>query len=144
YPTMFNFADWDGWAKTKSVNKNVRVYIGVPGAPSAASSGYIDGPALATIYNAVRSNYTSLGGIMTWDVSQARTSGLATSIRATLNAASRCSGSSGSGGGSGGGSNGSDLESVASTTAGGASLSVTVLNLAVALSMTGILSYAMF
>ncbi|KAJ2768241.1 Chitinase 2, partial [Coemansia nantahalensis] len=22
YPTMFNFADWDGWAKTKSVNKN--------------------------------------------------------------------------------------------------------------------------
>ncbi|KAJ2483840.1 Chitinase 2 [Coemansia sp. RSA 2320] len=70
YPTWFNFADWDNWAKTQSVNKNVRVFIGVPGSPSAASSGYIDGSSLNTIYSAVRSNYSSLGGIMTWDLSK--------------------------------------------------------------------------
>ncbi|KAJ2690793.1 Chitinase 2 [Coemansia spiralis] len=92
YPTWFNFADWDNWAKTQSINKNVKVYIGAPGSPSAASSGYIDGSTLSTIFNAVRSKYTSLGGIMTWDVSQARTSGLAGSIRAMLDSGGSCSG----------------------------------------------------
>ncbi|KAJ2615041.1 Chitinase 2 [Coemansia sp. RSA 1804] len=88
YPTWFNYDDWDNWAKTKSVNKNVKIFIGAPGSPSAASSGYVDGSTLSTVYNAVRANYTSLGGIMTWDVSQARTSGLASSIRSMLNAVS--------------------------------------------------------
>ncbi|KAJ1731469.1 Chitinase 2 [Coemansia sp. Benny D160-2] len=95
YPTWFNYGDWDNWAKTKSVNKNVKIFIGAPGSPSAASSGYVDGSTLSTVYNAVRANYTSLGGIMTWDVSQARTSGLASSIRSMLNAGSTC----GNGGG---------------------------------------------
>ncbi|KAJ2732710.1 Chitinase 2 [Coemansia sp. BCRC 34962] len=95
YPTWFNFADWDNWAKTQSINKNVKVYIGAPGSPSAASSGYIDGSTLSTIFNAVRSKYTSLGGIMTWDVSQARTSGLAGSIRAMLDSGGSCSNNGG-------------------------------------------------
>ncbi|KAJ1726213.1 Chitinase 2 [Coemansia biformis] len=93
YPSSFNFGDWDAWAKNKSINKDVKIYIGAPGSPSAASSGYVDGAALKTIYNSVRSNYSSLGGIMTWDVSQARTSGLATSIRAMLDAGKSCGGS---------------------------------------------------
>ncbi|KAJ2369424.1 Chitinase 2, partial [Coemansia sp. RSA 2610] len=67
YPTWFNFGDWDNWAKTKSINKDVKVFIGVPGSPSAASSGYVDGATLTSIYNSVRSKYSSLGGIMTWD-----------------------------------------------------------------------------
>ncbi|KAI9503193.1 glycoside hydrolase superfamily, partial [Coemansia spiralis] len=75
YPTWFNYADWDTWAKTSAINKNVKIFIGAPGSASAASSGYVDGSTLTTIYNAVRSSYSSLGGIMTWDVSQARTSG---------------------------------------------------------------------
>ncbi|KAJ2725423.1 Chitinase 2 [Coemansia sp. Benny D115] len=91
YPSWFNFADWDNWAKTSSINKNVKIYIGAPGSPSAASSGYVGGSTLATIYNAVRSQYSSLGGIMTWDVSQSRTSGLASSIRSTLNSGGTCS-----------------------------------------------------
>ncbi|KAJ2184499.1 Chitinase 2 [Coemansia sp. RSA 518] len=90
YPTWFNFADWDNWAKTKSLNKDVKVYIGAPGSPSAASSGYVDGATLTSIYNDVRSKYSSLGGIMTWDVSQARTSGIAKSIRAALDAGGTC------------------------------------------------------
>ncbi|KAJ2785296.1 Chitinase 2 [Coemansia javaensis] len=90
YPGWFNFEDWDNWAKTKSVNKHVKVLIGAPGSPSAASSGYIDSAALSRVYDGVRSKYSNLGGIMTWDVSQARTSGLAGSIRAMLDAGRAC------------------------------------------------------
>ncbi|KAJ2819352.1 Chitinase 2, partial [Coemansia furcata] len=39
YTTWFNFADWDNWAKTQSVNKNVRIYIGALGSPTAGSTG---------------------------------------------------------------------------------------------------------
>ncbi|KAJ2393175.1 Chitinase 2 [Coemansia sp. RSA 2611] len=67
YPGWFNFDEWDNWVKTKSINKDVKVYIGAPGSPSAASSGYIDGKQLASIYHNVRSKYPSIGGIMTWD-----------------------------------------------------------------------------
>ncbi|KAJ1805396.1 Chitinase 2, partial [Coemansia sp. RSA 2598] len=98
YPTWFNYADWDNWAKTSSINKNVKIYIGAPGSPSAASSGYVSGSTLSTIYSAVRSQYSSLGGIMTWDVSQARTSGLAGSIRAALDSGGSCSSNPGGGG----------------------------------------------
>ncbi|KAJ2550605.1 Chitinase 2 [Coemansia sp. RSA 1878] len=110
YPTWFNFADWDNWAKTKSLNKDVKVYIGAPGSPSAASSGYVDGATLASIYNDVRSKYSSLGGIMTWDVSQARTSGIAKSIRAALDAGGTCKHD-------GGGSTTSSTSTSTSTTA---------------------------
>ncbi|KAJ2703196.1 Chitinase 2 [Coemansia sp. IMI 203386] len=99
YPTWFNYADWDNWAKTSSVNKNVKIYIGAPGSPSAASSGYVSGSTLSTIYSAVRSQYSSLGGIMTWDVSQARTSGLAGAIRSALDSGKTCSSNPGGGGG---------------------------------------------
>ncbi|ORX70227.1 glycoside hydrolase, partial [Linderina pennispora] len=73
YPTWFNFGDWDNWAKNSAVNKDVKIFIGAPGSPSAAGSGYVDASTLQTIYNDVRSKYPSLGGIMTWDISQART-----------------------------------------------------------------------
>ncbi|KAJ2690798.1 Chitinase 2 [Coemansia spiralis] len=68
YPTWFNFADWDNWAKTQSINKNVKVYIGTLGSPTAGSTGYVDGHTLSKIYADVRSKYTNLGGIMTWDL----------------------------------------------------------------------------
>ncbi|KAJ2077293.1 Chitinase 2, partial [Coemansia sp. RSA 988] len=90
YPNWFNFEEWDNWAKKNSINKNVKVYIGAPGSPSAASSGYVDGSTLTSIYNDVRSKYSSLGGIMTWDVSQARTSGIAKSIRSALDNGGTC------------------------------------------------------
>ncbi|KAJ2615668.1 Chitinase 2, partial [Coemansia sp. RSA 1365] len=90
YPDQFNFEDWDNWAKKNSINKDVKVYIGAPGSPSAASSGYVDGSTLTSIYKEVRSKYSSLGGIMTWDVSQARTSGIADSIRSALDDSGAC------------------------------------------------------
>ncbi|KAI8319943.1 glycoside hydrolase, partial [Martensiomyces pterosporus] len=109
YPGWFNFGDWDNWAKNNAVNKNTKVFIGAPGSPSAASSGYVDGATLGNIFSAVRSNYTSLGGVMTWDVSQARTSGLASTIRSFLNSGGSCSNP-------GGGSSSSSTTSSASST----------------------------
>ncbi|KAJ1721532.1 Chitinase 2 [Coemansia erecta] len=98
YPSWFNYADWDNWAKTKAINKNVKIFIGAPGGPSAASSGYVSGSTLGSIYASVRSQYTSLGGIMTWDVSQSRSSGLASSIRAALDSGGSCGSNPGGGG----------------------------------------------
>ncbi|KAF5383561.1 hypothetical protein D9615_003762 [Tricholomella constricta] len=70
-PNAWNFAAWDNWAKTVSVNKNVKVYIGAPAAPSAAGSGYISAATLGTIAKETRAKYSSFGGVMLWDASQA-------------------------------------------------------------------------
>ena len=68
----WNFDKWDDWAKTKSPNKDVKIYIGAPAAPSAAGPGsYVDVARLGEIATKTRSKYSSFGGIMLWDVSQA-------------------------------------------------------------------------
>ncbi|KAJ2745327.1 Chitinase 2 [Coemansia sp. BCRC 34301] len=71
YPQGFNYDTWDQWAKSQAINKDVKIYIGAPGSQSAAGRGYVDAPTLNTIVSNVRSKYTSLGGVMTWDASQA-------------------------------------------------------------------------
>ena len=69
-PSSFNFGTWDSWAKS-SPNPNVKVFIGVPAAPSAANAGfYITPDALDSIVASVKGTYSSLGGIMMWDASQ--------------------------------------------------------------------------
>lgn len=70
-PNAWNFNAWDNWAKTTSPNKNVKVYIGAPAAPSAAGSGYVSAATLGTIAKETRAKYSSFGGIMLWDASQA-------------------------------------------------------------------------
>lgn len=67
----WNFDDWDNWAKNTSPNKDVKVYIGVPGAGQSAGSGYLDLDKLAPIIQATQSNYSTFGGVMMWDVSSA-------------------------------------------------------------------------
>ncbi|KAF9787429.1 glycoside hydrolase [Thelephora terrestris] len=68
----WNFGQWDNWAKTQSPNPNVKVYIGAPGGPMAANQGsYVDVNTLGNIAIQTRQNYSSFGGIMLWDVSQA-------------------------------------------------------------------------
>jgi chitinase len=68
----WNFDQWDNWAKTQSPNKDVKIYIGAPAAPLAASPGsYVDAATLGDISVLTRNNYSSFGGIMLWDVSQA-------------------------------------------------------------------------
>ncbi|TDL18256.1 glycoside hydrolase [Rickenella mellea] len=67
----WNFGTWGGWAKTVSPNKNVKVFIGVPASSSAADSGYVDPATLATIIQQTKAQYSSFGGVMLWDASQA-------------------------------------------------------------------------
>lgn len=61
----------DNWAKTVSPNKNVKVYIGAPASSTAAGSGYVSASTLASIISQTKSQYTSFGGVMLWDASQA-------------------------------------------------------------------------
>jgi len=71
----WNFATWDNWAKTTSPNKNVKIYIGGPASSSAAGSGYVSAATLGSIAQQTRSQYSSFGGIMLWDASQAYANG---------------------------------------------------------------------
>ncbi|KAJ7751940.1 glycoside hydrolase family 18 protein [Mycena maculata] len=72
YPTDFDFGTWDTWAKTVSPNPNVKVFIGAPAAEGAANLGqYVDAATLGSIALATRAQYSSFGGVMLWDASQA-------------------------------------------------------------------------
>ncbi|KAF7375048.1 Chitinase 1 [Mycena sanguinolenta] len=66
----WDFAEWDTWAKTVSPNRNVKVFVGAP-ASSSAGAGYVDAATLGQIASATRASYSSFGGIMLWDASQA-------------------------------------------------------------------------
>ncbi|KAG0277260.1 Chitinase 1 [Linnemannia exigua] len=66
----FNFEQWDTWAKTISVNKDVKVYLGVPASRTAANAGYVSVERLQEIMDSVRCKYSSFGGVMMWDMSQ--------------------------------------------------------------------------
>ncbi|KAG0308611.1 Chitinase 1, partial [Dissophora globulifera] len=67
----FNFEQWDTWAKTTAINKDVKIYLGVPASRTAANAGYVSHERLREILDAVRCKYSSFGGVMMWDVSQA-------------------------------------------------------------------------
>ncbi|EPQ54334.1 glycoside hydrolase [Gloeophyllum trabeum ATCC 11539] len=67
----WNFDQWDSWAKSTSPNKNVKIYIGAPASSTAAGSGYVDAATLGSIAQAMKAQYSSFGGVMLWDASQA-------------------------------------------------------------------------
>ncbi|KAI8147614.1 glycoside hydrolase superfamily [Fennellomyces sp. T-0311] len=66
----FNFDAWDEWAQNKSPNKNVKIFLGIPGSTSAAGSGYISHDDLEPVVEKVAASYKSFGGITIWDASQ--------------------------------------------------------------------------
>jgi chitinase len=66
----FDFETWDTWAHNTSLNPNVKVYLGVPGGPTGAGSGYETPANLVPIINYVKA-FSSFGGAMVWDASQA-------------------------------------------------------------------------
>jgi chitinase len=70
YENQFNYQIWDAWANTVSVNKNVRLFVGIPGSPTAAGRGYVPFAQLVTRITPLQ-NLPSFGGIMVWDASQA-------------------------------------------------------------------------
>ncbi|KAL0954737.1 hypothetical protein HGRIS_003691 [Hohenbuehelia grisea] len=67
----WNFERWDRWARTTSINKKVKIFIGAPASSTSAGRGYVNATRLATIAKETRKKYPSFGGIMLWDVSQA-------------------------------------------------------------------------
>lgn len=64
----FNFDVWDNWAKTVSLNPDVKVLLGVP-ANTGAGGGYTSGTQLAGAITWSKA-YSSFGGAMLWDMSQ--------------------------------------------------------------------------
>ncbi|EGN94616.1 glycoside hydrolase family 18 protein [Serpula lacrymans var. lacrymans S7.3] len=67
----WDFGTWDNWATTVSPNSNVKVYIGAPASSTAAGSGYVDASTITTIIQQTMAEYSSFGGVMLWDASQA-------------------------------------------------------------------------
>ncbi|KAK6597417.1 chitin recognition protein [Botrytis cinerea] len=59
----FNMATWDKWASTTSKNKNVKVFVGIPGSTSAATTGYIDQATLTDLITYSKT-FKSFGGII--------------------------------------------------------------------------------
>lgn len=66
----FNFATWDNWAKTVSKNPAVKVFLGVPASTTAAGSGYESPANLLPVIKYCK-QFSSFGGVMMWDASQA-------------------------------------------------------------------------
>ena len=64
----FNFNVWDNWAKTTSPNKNIKLMLGIPGAPGGGG-GYTNGSKLKAAIEWSKA-YSSFGGVMAWDISQ--------------------------------------------------------------------------
>ncbi|KAG1803997.1 glycoside hydrolase superfamily [Suillus subaureus] len=67
----WDFDTWDNWAQTVSPNPDVKVYIGAPASSSAAGSGYVSPSTFTPIIQETMAEYSSFGGVMLWDASQA-------------------------------------------------------------------------
>ncbi|KAI9760441.1 MAG: hypothetical protein M4579_001634 [Chaenotheca gracillima] len=79
----FNFDTWDNWAKTVSKNPNVKVLLGVP-ASTTAGGGYEDADTLKGIIDYCKT-FSSFGGVMMWDASQAFANGdFLSSVKSSL------------------------------------------------------------
>ena len=70
WPQNDNFASWDAWAK-QSPNPNVKIYMGAAASSTAAHTGYLPIAQLTTQIQQTKAQYSSFGGVMFWDASQA-------------------------------------------------------------------------
>ncbi|KAJ3539137.1 hypothetical protein NM688_g6411 [Phlebia brevispora] len=70
-PDDWDFGTWDNWAKTTSPNPDIKIYLGVAASSTAANNGYVDIGTLVPIIQATQSQYSSFGGVMMWDESEA-------------------------------------------------------------------------
>ena len=66
----FNYAAWDSLVKS-SPNPSAKVYLGVPASSTAAGSGYVGIDTVVQAANYLQSTYSTFGGVMMWDASQA-------------------------------------------------------------------------
>lgn len=66
----FNWDTWQDYASNDSPNKNIKLFLGQPGGPTGAGSGYNDLSVLKKYINQVK-NTANFGGVSLWDASQA-------------------------------------------------------------------------
>jgi chitinase len=68
----FNWATWEKYAAeyAASTNPNVKLYLGLAGSSSAASSGYVSISSIKSVLATIQSS-KFFGGVMVWDASQA-------------------------------------------------------------------------
>ncbi|ROV89748.1 hypothetical protein VSDG_08632 [Cytospora chrysosperma] len=64
----YNFDTWDTWANTVSVNRDVKILVGIP-ANTGAGSGYTTGSTLEAAIE-YSETFSSFAGVMMWDMSQ--------------------------------------------------------------------------
>ncbi|ODQ67172.1 glycoside hydrolase, partial [Nadsonia fulvescens var. elongata DSM 6958] len=64
--------NWDTWVQyaASSPNPNIKIYLGLPGATSAAGSGYLSFSEMEAAIALIQ-NDANFGGVMFWDASQA-------------------------------------------------------------------------
>lgn len=67
---QFNWDTWADFAENTSPNKDIKLYLGLPGAASAAGSGYISDLSLLKSTVQTIGENSHFGGIMLWDASQ--------------------------------------------------------------------------
>ncbi|KAG0262070.1 Chitinase 1 [Actinomortierella ambigua] len=67
----FNFGRWHEWALNTAKNRDVKLYLGVPASRTAANGGYVEPSRLREIVRELRCAYSTFGGVMSWDISQA-------------------------------------------------------------------------
>lgn len=68
---QFNWDTWENFAENSSPNKDLKLFLGLPGSSSAAGSGYIsDISTLKSTISKISGN-SNFGGVSLWDASQA-------------------------------------------------------------------------
>lgn len=64
----FNWDTWQTFASGTSPNKNIKLFLGLPGAQSSAGSGYVTPDTVKQYVDQIKST-ENFGGIMLWDAS---------------------------------------------------------------------------
>lgn len=64
----FNWDTWKSFASSVSPNKNIKLYVGLPGQQSSAGSGYVDASTALNQLNKIKGD-SNFGGVAFWDSS---------------------------------------------------------------------------
>ncbi|KAI0225296.1 Chitinase 2 [Massospora cicadina] len=65
-----NWNVWENWARKKSINSKVKLFLGVPATASAASYGYVEPSQVVQIAKQIKKKSQYFGGVAVWDASQ--------------------------------------------------------------------------
>ncbi|XBW34862.1 hypothetical protein QEN19_000429 [Hanseniaspora menglaensis] len=69
--SSFNWDTWKDFAENDSYNKDIKIFLGLPGSSAAAGSGYQSDLSVVESAVSTMTESSHFGGIMLWDASQA-------------------------------------------------------------------------